>query len=145
MSIFTSHRKFYDEGLIAESSAIVLFGDSAVITSPSDTVSVSILYIYTHPASIDTIVKLSLLPISSINRFTVIEYMCSIHIDWRMMKIKRIVSIALALVMTIACGLYRLISEPFSNHFKVIFQRIYSYIAQLFPQTQTGTTVKPYF
>lgn len=58
---------------------------------------------------------------------------------------KRIVSIALALVMTIACGLFRLISEPFSNHFKVIFQRIYSYIAQLFPQTQTGTTVKPYF
>lgn len=145
MSIFTSHRKFYDEGLIAEISAIVLFGDSAVITSPSDTVSVSILYIYTQHASIDTIVKLSLLSISSINRFTVIEYMCSIHIDWRMMKMKRIVSIALALVITIACGLYRLIYEPFSNHFKVIFQRICSYIAQLFPQTQTGTTVKPYF
>ena len=145
MSIFTSHRKFYDEGLIAEISAIVLFGDSAVITSPSDTVSVSILYIYIHPASIDTIVKLSLLPITSINRFTVIEYMCSIHIDWRTMKMKRIVSIALALVMTSACGLFRLISEPFSNHFKVIFQRICSYIAQLFPQTQTGTTVKPYF
>ncbi len=58
---------------------------------------------------------------------------------------KRIVSIALALVITIACGLYRLIYEPFSNHFKGIFQRICSYIAQLFPQTQTGTTVKPYF
>lgn len=58
---------------------------------------------------------------------------------------KRIVSVELALVMTIACGLFRLIYEPFSNHFKVIFQRICSYIAQLFPQTQTGTTVKPYF